>query len=222
VSASVLVGELALGVVLLALAAIAGYALIRRPWTNRLDAAGFAAFPANLHYSLYREVARIGSLPVLIGGIAFAIILSIWRDWPRAVACVVGPLTAVEITERVAKPLVGRHLVALGGDSYPSGTVAAAAALVTVITLAAPVVLRPLFGLGGLAVIGAVGVAVVGMRWHYPTDAMGGALVGVGSVLTLDALLHVPGCWRRSRSRVPADEDYRDSPRTVVRAAATR
>ena len=108
----------------------------------------------------------------------------------------IGPVAAVLVTEHIAKPYVGRHLSTLGGDSYPSGTVTAAAALVTVITLAVPVVLRPVVGLGALGVIGAVGIAVVGMRWHYPTDAFGGACVGVGAVLALDAIVHIPRCWR--------------------------
>jgi membrane-associated phospholipid phosphatase len=199
-SPSVLAGELALGVTLLSLAAIAGYALIRRPWANRIDAAGFAALPANPNDILYHRLADIGTLPVLLGGIALAIALSIWRDWPRSVACVLGPIAAVLTTEHIAKPLVGRHLVAFGGDSYPSGTVTATAALVTVITLAAPVLLRPLFGLGGLAVISAVSIAVIGMRWHYPSDTLGGACVGVGAVLTLDALVHVPRTWTARRA----------------------
>jgi membrane-associated phospholipid phosphatase len=197
--------------VLLTGAAIAGYALIRRPWANRLDHAGSAAFPLDPGAVLYRRIVEIGSLPFLLGGIALAIVLSIWRDWPRAVACVLGPLAAVITTEQVAKPLVGRHLSEFGGDSYPSGTVTAAAALVTVVTLAVPLLLRPVVGLGGLGVIGAVSVAVVVLGWHYPTDAIGGALVGVGSVLTLDALVHVPRCWidRRTPAAPPPEVNQR-------------
>ena len=185
-----LAGEFFLGIVLLGGAAVAGYALVRRPWANRLDAAGFAAIPANPNDPFYHQIAKAGSLPVLLGGIVLAIALSIWRDWPRAVACLIRALGAVLITERVAKPLVARHLVTFGGDSYPSGTVTAAAALVTVVVLAAPVLLRPLVGLGGVIVVAAVGIAVVGMRWHFPTDVIGGACVGTGAVLTLDAVIH--------------------------------
>jgi membrane-associated phospholipid phosphatase len=213
-SPSVLVGQLVLGLTLLGGAGIAGYALVRRPWANRIDAAGFTAFPANPNSFLYHRVAEIGSLPFLLGGIALAIALSIWRDWPRAIACLIGPVVAVIVTEQVAKPLVGRHLSAFGGDSYPSGTVTAAAALVTVIALALPVLLRPIAGLAGLGVIGAVGIAVVGMRWHYPTDAFGGAFVGVGAVLTLDALAHIPRCWIAQRAR-------RERPPEVNRLYAT-
>jgi membrane-associated phospholipid phosphatase len=216
-SPSLLVGQMALGLTLLATAVIGGYALIRRPWTNRIDAAGFAALPAQPNSSLYHRIAEVGSLPFLLGGIALAIALSIWRDWPRAVACLIGPVAGVIITEQVAKPLVGRHLNALGGDSYPSGTVTAAAALVTVIVLAVPVLLRPVAGLAGLGIVGAVGVAVVGMRWHYPTDAVGGACVGVGVVLTLDAIAHIPRCLggrRTARVRSsPPHHFYATSPR---------
>jgi undecaprenyl-diphosphatase len=196
---SLLVGELLLGITLLGGAAVAGYALTRRPGRNRIDVAGFAAFPANPTSAVYHRIAEIGSLPFLLGGIALAIALSIWRDWPRAVACAIGPVAAVVTTEQVAKPLVARHLLA--GNSYPSGTVTAAAALVTVITLAVPMILRPVVGLGGLGVIAAVSVAVVGMQWHYPTDAFGGACVGVGAVLTLDAIAHVPRCVAAQRAK---------------------
>jgi membrane-associated phospholipid phosphatase len=207
-SATVLVGELSIGVTLLGFAALAGYELIRRPWTNRIDAAGFREFPAGVHAHLFNRIVEIGSLPFLLGGIALAILLSVWRDVPRAIACVVGPVAAVLVTEQVAKPLVARHLTAFGGDSYPSGTVAAAAALVAVVTLAVPLALRPAVALAGCGVIVAVGIAVVGLRWHYPTDAIGGACVGVGSVLTLDALAHLPSVIgaaadRRHAARVP-------------------
>ncbi len=54
-----------------------------------------------------------------------------------------------------------------------------------------------------MATIG-VSMAVVVLRWHYPTDALGGIGVGVGSVLVVDGLLHVPWAiaarFRSSRS----------------------
>jgi membrane-associated phospholipid phosphatase len=30
------------------------------------------------------------------------------------------------------------------------------------------------------------------LRWHYPTDALGGIGVGLGSVLVVDGLAHIP------------------------------
>jgi len=184
--------ELALGLALLGAAAVAGFAFVHRPWPNRLDVAGFAAFPAAPTSRRWHDIADIGTLPVLVAGIALSIVLSIWRDRARALACLVGPIAAVLVTERIAKPLVGRHVTPFGGFSYPSGTVTATAALITVATLASPRVLRPLVGVAGLGVIAAVSAAVIAMRWHFPTDALGGACIGVGSVLFLDALFHLP------------------------------
>jgi len=174
---------------------------------NRIDTTITAQIRLQPNDPLYHRIADVGSLPFLLAGIALAIVFSIWRDLPRAIACAVGPVVAVLITERVGKPYVERHLTTLGGNSYPSGTVTAAAALVTVVTLAVPIIFRPLMAIGAIGVIGAVSVAVVGMGWHYPTDAIGGACVGVGSVLTLDAIVHIPRCWAAQRARAsPAGE----------------
>ena len=35
-------------------------------------------------------------------------------------------------------------------------------------------------------------VAVIGLRWHYPTDAVAGAVLGVGAVLLVDGVAHLP------------------------------
>ena len=191
------VSEMVAAVLLLASAAVAGALFARRPWPNRLDVVGYHALPANPDSPLYHHIAEVGSLPVLLIGIAVAICLSIWRDLPRAIACAIGPVAAVLLTEQIAKPLTHRQVTLYGGYSYPSGTVTAAAALMTVFVLASPKLLRPFVGLAGSAVVVAVCAAVVAMRWHYPTDAIGGILVGVGAVLFLDAVLHLPGGIRR-------------------------
>jgi membrane-associated phospholipid phosphatase len=58
--------------------------------------------------------------------------------------------------------------------------------------LVVPALLRPLLAaMGMLAVVG-VAAAVVVLRWHYPTDALGGMAVGAGAVLLVDALAHLP------------------------------
>jgi membrane-associated phospholipid phosphatase len=99
---------------------------------------------------------------------------------------------AVLIVQDLAKPLVGRHLGITGAASYPSGTVAAVAALMTAAVLVTPALGRPLVAVAGTAVTAGVCAAVVVLRWHYPTDALGGVAVGVGAVLALDALAHLP------------------------------
>lgn len=193
--------ELGAGLVLLAAAGVTGVVLVHRPWPNRLDAAGFAALPAAPGSVPWHDVAAIGSLPVLLAGIGLCVLATLWRDRARALACVLGPGAAVVVTERVAKPLVGRHLGVLGGNSYPSGTVTAAAALACVVVLVTPRRARPLAAAFGIAAVAATGAAVVAMRWHFPTDALGGALVGAGAVLVVDAVLHAVDLARRRTGR---------------------
>jgi membrane-associated phospholipid phosphatase len=41
-------------------------------------------------------------------------------------------------------------------------------------------------------VVAGVGAAVLVLRWHYPTDVLGGVWVGSGAVFFIDALAHLP------------------------------
>jgi len=97
---------------------------------------------------------------------------------------------AVLAVQLVAKPLVGRHFEGSSGLSYPSGTVTAVAALAAGILLVAPRLAKPAVAALGGALVAAVCVAVVVLRWHYPTDALGGVCVGAGAVFALDGALH--------------------------------
>lgn len=216
-----LAAEIASGVVLLGAAALAGLLLVRRPWPNRLDVAGFALLPADPGSRLYNDIALAGSLRVLLAGVAVAALVSVWRDRARAIACLVGPVVAVLVTEWVAKPLVGRHLTVLGGNSYPSGTVTAATGVMLALALAAPRLLRPTLALAAVLVVVAVCAAVVAMRWHYPTDALGGICVGGGSMLLLDGLFHVPSALRaRRRSAGVVHDPCRQEPASELSEAA--
>jgi membrane-associated phospholipid phosphatase len=203
IRSGVLVAELAAGVFLLGCAALAGLLLVHRPWPNRLDVAGYALLPADPTSRLYNDIALAGSLRVLVGGVVIAALVSFWQDRARALTCLVAPAVAVFVTEWVAKPLVGRRVSVVGGvvggNSYPSGTVTAAAALALVLVLAAPRLARPILAFPAVCVVGAVCAAVVAMRWHYPTDALGGLCVGVGTVLVIDGVLHLPGAIRARR-----------------------
>ena len=195
-SGASVVAELSAGIALLACAAVAGLLFVRRPWENRLDVFAYSVIPERLTWRGYLDLADLGSTAVFAGSVAVLALISALRDLARAVACVVGPVAAVVVTERIAKPLVARHGV-LGGDSYPSGTVTAVAAVAIVLVLVSPWLLRPFTALVGAAGVFAVSVAVIGLRWHFATDTVGGALVGTGAVLTVDSVAHLPGVlWR--------------------------
>ncbi len=184
--------ELLAGLAALAAAAVAGLAFVHRPWPNRLDVWGYTALPADSASRWAHDLVTVGSLPALLGGVLLVFVLGVFRDWVRALACAAAPVLAVLIVQDLAKPLVGRHLGITGSASYPSGTVAATAALFTAVTLVVPTLARPAVAMVAAAVTVGVCAAVVVLRWHYPTDALGGVAVGVGAVLALDALLHLP------------------------------
>jgi membrane-associated phospholipid phosphatase len=173
-------------------AALAGLAFVHRPWPNRLDVLGYRLLPASFDARWAHDLATLGSLTALVIGVIAIFLVGVVRDWVRAVACAVAPVVAVLIVQDLAKPLVGRHIGIAGGSSYPSGTVAAVAALATGATLVMPRVIRPLMAAVGVAATIGTSLAVVVLRWHYPTDALGGIAVGIGAVLVLDGILHVP------------------------------
>jgi membrane-associated phospholipid phosphatase len=183
--------ELGVGVLLLGGAAVAGLLFVRRPWPNRLDAWGSRVLPANLHAQWAHAFVALGSLTALLLGVLGVFVIGILGDRVRAVAGAAAPVLAVLIVQDIAKPLVDRHTLS-GGLSYPSGTVAAVAALATAFTLVVPRRARFPVGLLGCLATAGTGAAVIVLQWHYATDALGGAAVGIGSVLVVDALLHLP------------------------------
>jgi len=196
--------QLLVGLCALAAAAVAGLAFVHRPWPNRLDVWGYTVLPGDTGARWAHDLVALGSLPALIVGVSVVFTLGVLRDWVRGLACALAPVLAVLIVQDLAKPLVGRHLGITGAASYPSGTVAAVAALATAATLVVPPLVRPVLGvLGAVATAGVCGAVIV-LRWHFPTDALGGVAVGVGAVLTLDAVAHLPsavaGSLRAQRS----------------------
>lgn len=182
------VTELLVGCFLLGAAALAGLVFVRRPWPNRLDAVGLRLLPPNSASRWAADVAHLGSSYVLIAGVAvLCVVAAVQRNWIRALSCLVAPLAAVLIVQTVAKPLVGRQIE--GTLSYPSGTVTAVAALAAAAFLVVPRVAKPVVAVAGGIIVVAVCAAVVVLRWHFPTDALGGVCVGTGAVLAVDGSL---------------------------------
>jgi undecaprenyl-diphosphatase len=104
------------------------------------------------------------------------------------------PVTAL-LCDSVFEPLFHRTYMGSGSLSYPSGHTASMFALATTLTilLFPRRVLIP-----GLAFITALTVAigVIGARWHYFTDTIGGAVLGTGTVCALALLLDLPAVRR--------------------------
>jgi membrane-associated phospholipid phosphatase len=109
---------------------------------------------------------------------------------------------AVGLDEGLLKPLV--HRTYLGTLTYPSGhttAMFALAATVTVLLLVPPQpayagVLRVLIPASVCVLACVVAIAVIALRWHYFTDTVAGAAVGVGTVCGLALILDLPAVRR--------------------------
>jgi membrane-associated phospholipid phosphatase len=176
------------GAVLLIATLLAGAAFHRFPGPTALDRLGFSLLPHVKHSVVLTRVTDLGNLPVLIIGTATAALVAFWWDRRRALACLLGPPLAAVLADWALKPLVGRlYLEVL---TFPSGSVTAIAAVSTAWVLAVPGWPRWVVGALGVGAVAAVSVAVVALRWHYPTDAAAGAAFGIGVVLLIDGVLH--------------------------------
>ena len=168
--------------------------------TNRPDVAVGARLQARLaaHPHLLSMAARLGSPAVVVGGAVVLALLCLLARRPKAaVFALVAAPAAGFVTEYVLKPAVHReqHVNAL---LFPSGhtTGAFALALTVVVVLLPhegtrllPALARIVVGVAALAVAALVAVAVVGLGWHYVTDAVGGVVTAVVVVLGLAGLL---------------------------------
>jgi membrane-associated phospholipid phosphatase len=159
-------------------------------WLDRHpDLAGWFAFPGS-----QRPVIALTAVIVV------ACLLA--RRLNGAVLAAAAVPAAVAVNDGLCKPLF--HRTYLGVLSYPSGhaaTMFALAATLAVLLYVPPrsvkaralrVVIWSAAGVLG----GVVAVGVIGLRWHYFTDTVAGAAVGIGTVCALALLLDLPA-WRR-------------------------
>jgi len=131
----------------------------------------------------------------------------------------VGCVVAMIVTERVLKPLVGRHHLHSGAAVFPSGHVTAAAAWAMFAWLVldgrsrfrSALVLVPLM----------VGWAVISAGMHYPADVIAGLFIGgivvYGVVTATDRMTTT---IRRRHRAQPADEVHVALPADADRRTA--
>ena len=176
---------------LMATAALGAF-LHFRPGLNGVDRLGFALIPASIHSGFFGAVTWFGTVPALVLGSVSAAVVA-WctgrRDRWRALACLIGPPAAAAANQYVIKPGVGRPY--LGELSFASGSVAVLAGVSAAWVLAVPRVLRLVTATVGMLAVVMMVFAVVALRWHYPTDALAGLLLGVGVVLAVDGAVRM-------------------------------
>ena len=130
-------------------------------------------------------------VPALVISVAIAVVCLRSRRYTGAILALVAVLAATRVDDWLLKPLF--HRTYLGALVYPSGHTSSVVAMVTVyavLFLFPPQNARTRAPrLAGLAVLLALTVitilGVIGLRWHYLTDTIGGAAVGAGTVCAL-------------------------------------
>jgi membrane-associated phospholipid phosphatase len=123
-----------------------------------------------------------------------------------AILAAAAVLAADGLVEALVKPLV--HRTYDGAVVYPSGhttAIVALAATVTVLLIpprpAKAGVLRVLVVAAAWILVGVVAIAVIGLQWHYFTDTVAGAAVGIGTVCGLALILDLPSArWLLARA----------------------
>jgi membrane-associated phospholipid phosphatase len=171
-----------------------------------LCALGFAAtFLVALHTgqglhddaALFRHVSGNAALPVRAAGAARALLLGIDGVFVAVAAVLLVVLALLQ--KRVARALAAVAIVACSVGSvealkhglphlgaaipagrlatFPSGHTSIAASLGLALVLAAPPVLRPAAALVGAAYAAGVGLSLILLGWHFPSDVVGSFFV---------------------------------------------
>ncbi|MFL6239744.1 MAG: phosphatase PAP2 family protein [Actinomycetes bacterium] len=158
------------------------------------------------HHHLLDHLVTLGSPGTVVTLVLFLTLISaLRRRWRAALLSLLGPAVAVALTEIVLKPVVGRHIG--HAFSFPSGhTTSAFAIAVTAAVLlfdgrGVRDPLRILLIVLSLGLAAGVAAAVVGLGYHYTTDAIGGFCVALGSVLGVAIVIDVVA---ERRAQLPA------------------
>ena len=171
----------ALALVVLALAAYSFGPL------ERFDARALVGFSLQLETRSYRAAEKIAGLAdplpllaMLVAVCAFALALGRRREALAAAAVVAGAnLTTQALKVLLAhpryQPYVEFHQP--WSNAFPSGHMTAAASIAVALMLAAPRGVWPLAAATGVVFAGLVGISVIALEWHYPSDVLGGILV---------------------------------------------
>lgn len=142
-------------------------------------------------------------LPFLGAGAAL-VAVALVRRRPRTALAAAAVLALAPLSAEILKPLLAHPHAAVAGThigqaSWPSGHSAAALALVLGALLVAPARLRAAVAILGGLFAAAVGVSLLILAWHLPSDVIGGYLVAA-----LWAALALAGLRVADRRRVSA------------------
>jgi len=108
--------------------------------------------------------------------------LALARERPRTALAITIVMTLAPFSAETLKPLLAHPHVSVGNvfigpASWPSGHATAALALALSAVLVAPPRLRPLVTVLAILFAAAVGVSLLILAWHMPSDVLGGYLL---------------------------------------------
>jgi membrane-associated phospholipid phosphatase len=155
------------------------------------------------HQGLALWLAAAGSsIPATVFCAAIVVACLLARRPNGAILAAVGLLAAAGLNDGLLKHLV--HRTYLGVLSYPSGHTAAIFALATAVAVLCigspqPATTGPLrLAIPALAcLVGiAVAVGVIALQWHYFTDTVAGAALGIAVICGLALILDLPAVRR--------------------------
>jgi membrane-associated phospholipid phosphatase len=165
-----------------------------------------------VHRGLVLWITSLGSL-IPAGGLSAAIVVAclLTGRLNGAVLAATAVPAAVGLDDGVLKPLVHRTYRDI--VTYPSGHTTAMftlAAVATMLLLVSPQstkagALRVLIPAAGYVLGCAVAIALIALEWHYFTDTVAGAAIGIGTVCGLALILDLPVArrWLARASRQP-------------------
>ena len=166
------------------------FAAMHVGFVERADASvlrGFAGLQGRSHVDeLASRLASLCDPRPYVLLCAIPVGLAIARRRPRTLAAVALILLGANLTTALLKPLLAHprldaHTLGLGASathgSWPSGHATAAMALALCCVLAAPGRGRPYVAALGAGFAVAVSYSFLTLKWHYPSDAVGGFLI---------------------------------------------
>lgn len=174
------------------------------------------------HKNLLVWLAFPGTLvPAIVISVAVAAWCVIAGRRSGAVLALAAVPAATALDDGLLKHVFDRTY--LGALTFPSGhttSIVSLTAMLAVLLLVPPQ--RPATRLARVLVVAAgcllsalVAFAVIALRWHYFTDTVAGAAVGVGTVCALALILDLAWSWGRSGNAQPPDAVIVDAPRPV-------
>jgi membrane-associated phospholipid phosphatase len=157
---------------------------------HHADLRAFIALAAHHHSSgggLAEAIAVLADPLPMVGFLAVACAIALLRGRPRDALAAALVVAGANVTTQALKVVLAhpRAQTLLGGSGvaevgFPSGHTTAACSIGIAFALVVPRNLAPVVLALGAAFGLAVGLSVIVIAWHYPSDVIGGALVAAG------------------------------------------